>query len=191
MSASLSFYVQISPSKTALAGTFLTCIQKVPGLSLCWDTAIPKVYHDSPQSFQANSVTVPELARDLMKSSLAESCVRWFKYKFWGLIPSQDSDMTCAQSSLFPCLHEAGLILVHKRMRLGGCYETAFLRVCNWGQSGCLMMEMELFSEMLVYLNCLMELSASESFVGFCHHASFKLVVCGQIIQHPFQFVSH
>jgi len=52
-------------------------------------------------------------------------------------------------------------------------------------------MEMELFSEMFVYLNCLMELSASESFVEFCHHASSNLVVCGHIIQHPFQFVSH
>jgi len=88
MSASLGFYVQITPSKTALAVTFVTCIQKVPSLSLCWDTAIPKVYHDSPQSFQANSVTVPELAHNLMKYSLAESHVSWFKYKFWGLIPS-------------------------------------------------------------------------------------------------------
>jgi len=68
----------------------MTCIQEVPSLSLCWDTAIPEVYHDSPQSFQANSVTVPELVHDL-KSSLAESCVRWFKYKFWGLIPSPSS----------------------------------------------------------------------------------------------------
>jgi len=50
------------------------------------------------------------------------------------------------------------------------------------------MVEMELFSEMLVYLNCLMELTASEGFVEFCHPASFKLV-CGQIIQHPFQFL--
>jgi len=84
MSASLGSYVQTSPNKTALAVTFLTCIQKVPSLSLCWDPAITEAYHDSPQSFQANSVTVSEIAHDLMKSSLAESCVRWFKYKFWG-----------------------------------------------------------------------------------------------------------
>jgi len=68
MSTSLGLYVQISPNKTALAVTFLTCIQKVPSLSLCWDTAIPEVYHDTPHSFQANSVTVPEIALDLMKS---------------------------------------------------------------------------------------------------------------------------
>jgi len=91
ISVSLGLYVQISPNKMALTVTFLTCIQKVPSLSLCWDTAIPEVYHDSLQSFQANSVTVPELAHDLMKSSLVESCVRWFKYKFWGLIPSPSS----------------------------------------------------------------------------------------------------
>jgi hypothetical protein len=84
MSTSLGLYVQISPNKMALAVTFLTCIQKVPSLNLCWDTAIPEVYNDSPDSFQANSVTIPEIAHDLMKPSLAESCVRWFKYKFWG-----------------------------------------------------------------------------------------------------------
>lgn len=91
MSASLGLYAQISPNKTALAVTFLTCIQKVPSLSLCWDAAVPEVYHDSPQSFQASIVTVPDLAHDLMKSSLAESCIRWFKYKFWVLIPSPSS----------------------------------------------------------------------------------------------------
>jgi hypothetical protein len=82
--ASLGLYVQISPSRTALAVTFLAFIQEVPSLSLCWDTAIPEVYHDSPQSFQANSVTVPELVHDL-KSSVAESCVRWFKYTSFGV----------------------------------------------------------------------------------------------------------
>lgn len=186
ISASLGSYVQISPSKIALAVMFLTCIQEVPSLSLFWDTVIPEVYHDSSQSFQADSKTKPELSITWWNLLWLKAVLGGSNTSFGLWLHHQDCDMTCAQSSLFPCLHEAGLIVVHKWKKLVGCYETGFLWVYNWNSLGACC-SLKHWCIWTVWWNC----QPQKVLLNFETMKASRYVVCGHFIQHPFQFVSH